>query len=506
MMKKLVIFSIAAFFSIMMGLFVPRLLVEDDYAIENFDNSSILKQSITNYSDANHTIYKIYDSGKLIGVVKDINKLNKDIEKYDFNTDFDYGDRRVGLTENIYIVDELSKLSYEDIDDQVLDYLADNDCIGIETDSVEFYTDKGLYDKIYISSEDDFNQAKDQFILNFISQETLNEINSGNKIESPTVFGTVETGIKINEKMKITKGITTPNNILKNVSEIYEYLCYGDNEERQYYTTKQGDTLSGVGYYFNYMSAKQIMMLNPDIIKDENQIIKEGTVLNVTYYTSPLTVVVTKERLAQEVLFPDPAEYVEDNDLPIGMSKIDVVESNGLRNVLYSEIWVNGVLQEGTEKSSVDVKAATRGKILIGTGTIIPSGSAGTGNWRWPVSNPKITCDYYCYANHGGVDFYNLYNPWDYVLAIDAGTVIAKGWTDAGGYFCRIDHNNGYITYYGHFSSLPYVEVGQSVAAGEVLGPIGMTGIATGPHVHLAMYENNVMVNPCTVLNCSLLY
>ena len=109
-------------------------------------------------------------------------------------------------------------------------------------------------------------------------------------------------------------------------------------------------------------------------------------------------------------------------------------------------------------------------------------------------------------AGHGGVDFYNLYKPWDYVLAIDSGVVIDTGWTGIGGYYARVDHNNGYITYYGHFSSPAYVEVGQSVTAGEILGPIGMTGNATGPHVHLAMYENGILINPCSVLNCSILY
>ena len=154
---------------------------------------------------------------------------------------------------------------------------------------------------------------------------------------------------------------------------------------------------------------------------------------------------------------------------------------------MYAETWVNGVLQDGTEKSSVVVKTPTQGKILIGAGSKIPTGRAGTGNWRWPVQNPLITCDFYCYAGHGGVDFYNLYNPWDYVLAVDNGIVLDKGWTDLGGYYIRIDHQNGYVTYYGHFSSMPFAEVGQNVMVGDVLGPIGMTGNATGPHVHLAM-------------------
>lgn len=504
-MKKVLLFSIALIFSTLIGLVVPYYF-EDKVHIDDFNNISVLNQGVAGYSDTNIVNYKIYDSGKLLGVVSNKEKLFDDIKNYDFHTDNDYDRNKIDLTDNIYIVEEFSKIIYENIDDSILKYLANNECIGIEAKSVEFSTDEGLYDKIFIANEEDFKKARDQFILNFISQDTLNKINRGERIDSPLSFGSVETGISIKQKMEISKGITTPDHILQNEKEIYEFLCYGHNNERQYYTTKQGDTLAGVGYYFKNMSAKQLMMLNPDIIKDENQIIEVGTVLNVTYYTSPLTITVSKERLAQEVVFPEATIYIEDKALPIGQSKVETEESNGIRNVLYTETWVNGVLQDGNEKSSVIVKTPTQGRVIIGAGSIIPRITAGSGNWRWPVSNPIITCDYYCYAGHGGVDFYNLYKPWDYVLAIDGGTIIDKGWTNIGGNYVRIDHHNGYITYYGHFSAPAYVEVGQNVSVGEILGPIGMTGNATGPHVHLAMYENGFLINPCSVLNCSLLY
>ena len=504
-MKKVILFSIAIIFSAVLGLIVPHYF-NDTFTIEGTQNKAILEQNIEGYSDTNKVINKIYNSGKLIGIVKDLDNINNEIKNHQFNVDYEINKDLIGLTENIYIVEELSKVIYEDIDEKILDYLVSNNCIGVEAVCVNFSTDEGIYDKIFINDENDFKNAKNQFVLNFISQDTLNKINTGENISSPLSFGSVETGINIKQKMEVTKGITSPENILQDEKAIYEYLCYGKNTERQYYTTKEGDTLAGVGYYFKNMSAKQLMMLNPDVIKDENQIIEAGTVLNVTYYTSPLTITVTKERLAQEVMFPDNTIYVEDVSLPIGQTIVDTVEANGIKNVLYAETWVNGVLQDGTEKSSVVVKTPTQGKILIGAGSKLPTGRAGTGNWRWPVQNPLITCDFYCYAGHGGVDFYNLYNPWDYVLAIDNGVVLDKGWTNLGGYYIRIDHQNGYVTYYGHFSSMPFAEVGQNVMVGDVLGPIGMTGNATGPHVHLAMYENGVMVNPCSVLDCSLLY
>ena len=128
-----------------------------------------------------------------------------------------------------------------------------------------------------------------------------------------------------------------------------------------------------------------------------------------------------KERLAQETIFPEPADPVPDPNQPIGYINVVQEEVNGIQNVLYSEKWINGVRQENLTQqigTAYVVKVPIQRHVIVGAGTIIPSGAAGSGNWRWPVQNPTITCNYYCYANHGGVDFYNLYKPWDYVLAI----------------------------------------------------------------------------------------
>ena len=109
------------------------------------------------------------------------------------------------------------------------------------------------------------------------------------------------------------------------------------------------------------------MMLNPDIIKSENQILEVGTVLNVTYYTSPLTITVTKERLAQEVIFPESTVYEEDESKPLGYTEIVQAQENGLQNVLYSEKWINGVRESGSLKSETVVKEPVQGVTAIGT-------------------------------------------------------------------------------------------------------------------------------------------
>jgi len=83
------------------------------------------------------------------------------------------------------------------------------------------------------------------------------------------------------------------------------------------------------------------------------------------------------------------------------------------------------------------------------------------------------------------------------LLAAASGTVVTAGWCNCGlGYYVEIDHGDGIHTLYGHMASQPYVRAGQSVSQSEVIGPLGSTGISTGPHVHFMVKVNGVSQNP----------
>lgn len=83
------------------------------------------------------------------------------------------------------------------------------------------------------------------------------------------------------------------------------------------------------------------------------------------------------------------------------------------------------------------------------------------------------------------------------LVAVDAGTVVASGWCDCGlGFYVELDHGDGLHTVYGHMASQPYVSVGQQVAQGETLGPVGSTGLSTGPHVHFMVRQDGVTQDP----------
>ena len=67
------------------------------------------------------------------------------------------------------------------------------------------------------------------------------------------------------------------------------------------------------------------------------------------------------------------------------------------------------------------------------------------------------------------------------------------------GYYVEIDHGNGYKTLYGHMSSIA-VSQGQAVTQGQVIGYVGATGYATGPHLDFRLKQNGKYVNPAKVV------
>lgn len=85
------------------------------------------------------------------------------------------------------------------------------------------------------------------------------------------------------------------------------------------------------------------------------------------------------------------------------------------------------------------------------------------------------------------------------VHAAAAGTVINTGDYFFNGKSVFVDHGQGFITMYCHLSEIQ-VKEGQEVARGEQIALSGMTGRATGPHVHLSVILNNTMVDPTLFL------
>ena len=100
--------------------------------------------------------------------------------------------------------------------------------------------------------------------------------------------------------------------------------------------------------------------------------------------------------------------------------------------------------------------------------------------------NPKI--------DHYGVDIVSKEN--EPIRSVADGVVILSSWTLDGGYILAIQHSGNLISVYKHNSEL-FKNVGNFVAAGEVVATIGNTGeLTSGPHLHLELWHNGNPVNP----------
>jgi murein DD-endopeptidase MepM/ murein hydrolase activator NlpD len=83
------------------------------------------------------------------------------------------------------------------------------------------------------------------------------------------------------------------------------------------------------------------------------------------------------------------------------------------------------------------------------------------------------------------------------VVAVASGTVVSAGWSGGGGNMVRLRHASGFESYYLHLSRFGRgVRRGARVEQGHVIGRVGATGTATGPHLDYRLKKNGVFVNP----------
>lgn len=85
------------------------------------------------------------------------------------------------------------------------------------------------------------------------------------------------------------------------------------------------------------------------------------------------------------------------------------------------------------------------------------------------------------------------------VQAVRGGVVTAAASSASYGNYLRLLHPDGTETRYAHLQYL-YVRPGEVVQAGQLLGTAGQTGRATGPHLHLELWEQGTACDPAALL------
>lgn len=126
--------------------------------------------------------------------------------------------------------------------------------------------------------------------------------------------------------------------------------------------------------------------------------------------------------------------------------------------------------------------------------------------YRWPVEWKGVTSPYgYRYHPvlkmkrlHDGVDLRASMNT--PVYSSYSGTVSYAGWMRGYGKIVIIDHPRGYSTRYAHLNKI-FVEKGDNVNIGKLIGKSGNTGVSTGPHLHYEIRYNEKSLDPIEYRN-----
>ena len=96
-------------------------------------------------------------------------------------------------------------------------------------------------------------------------------------------------------------------------------------------------------------------------------------------------------------------------------------------------------------------------------------------------------------AHHHGID---LAAPsYAHVRSVSSGLVIFAGTHGGYGKLVTIRHDNGYLSLYGHLNEIS-VNLGDRLSAGQILGRVGSSGRATGPHLHFELRRKGKPVDP----------
>ncbi len=187
----------------------------------------------------------------------------------------------------------------------------------------------------------------------------------------------------------------------------------------------------------------------------------------------------------------------EDANVYEGVEKVETKGENGIKETVIKTVKINGdVVSEEVVSENIEKEPVTQ---VLKVGTKERPAGVGTGQFSLPYSG-TITSRFGTRwsRQHSGVDISGAVG--SAVYAADDGVVEFAGWDSSGyGNLVKINHNNGYVTYYAHLNSIN-VTKGEPVKKGDVIAALGNTGRSTGPHVHFEVRVNGSPIDP---LSCA---
>lgn len=272
-----------------------------------------------------------------------------------------------------------------------------------------------------------------------------------------------------------------------------------------YHTVEKGESISYIADKYG-LTMSEIISMNPE--HTYSYALTVGEKLLVSDAKSFLTVKVTKTEVTTETI-PFKTVELQSDALYKGSSRTVLKGSNGTDQVTSLVTYIDGKKVSSEEVSRITLKEPVDKRVQVGTRapdenyTVTPSQG---GMFIWPAVNATNINSPYGYRwgkLHAGIDIGSSSGTslGKLVVAAAEGTVIVSGTHSSYGYYVRIDHGNGLQTLYAHcLAGSLMVKSGEKVYAGQPIARVGMTGYATGPHLHFEVRLNGNRVDPSPYL------
>lgn len=273
-------------------------------------------------------------------------------------------------------------------------------------------------------------------------------------------------------------------------------LIESDMTVEAYYVIQKGDSVS--------LIASKLGITKDELLKN-NPFLEEGTHtgdLVKYFYTEPYLSVVTTHYETYDQDIERQIVYTYSNKYESGCETLIQSGSAGFENVTALVTEINGVESSRTIISRTVLEEMV--PRIFETGTKPneyleenPEVVDLLGTMCWPVDGGYVSSFYgwrsWDHSSHKGLDIAAKRGTEIYAAA--SGTVVHAGTYSSYGKLVIIDHGYGYETYYGHQSKIA-VEKGDYVEKGDLIGYIGMTGTASGNHVHFELRLDNDRIDP----------
>ncbi len=353
---------------------------------------------------------------------------------------------------------------------------------------------------IYVTDEKVFNDAVEKLEIVFSGTEEFEQYKKGTQSEI------TDTGARINdvyveEEITVKKtNISISEKIYNDADELSNFLLYGENKSEKVVYASIGDNVLSLATK-NGISVEELFLSNPTVT-GINNIFYDKQPIIIAQTNPKINIVVEQFTVADEKIeYKREEKY--DSKLNMGVEYVDQEGKDGLERVSRNVRKVNGQISFVEPVSNVTLKQPQNEVVLIGTKEVPSIGSLKS--WFWPTNSGYVISSYYGWRKypfgsrrefHAGLDIAGT-GYGSPVYATNNGTIVSiksEKWNY--GNSIMIDHGNGYYSLYGHMSRFQKgLKEGTVVARGQIIGYVGDTGAATGPHLHFE-------IRNCTRYSC----